>query len=518
MELELADNWTINGSSEVQDSVRVYGPEYAVTSVMIALFALVGIVGNVPILIVYSRRKEKKASNTFIKILAVLDLLVCTSVMPYSVMYEYHLVTSDIACRLFESLRHFAVMSSNVTLVAIALERYIAVCRIDVKLNVSKLNKGIGAIFAFGAITASPAAGIFSVVRPDEVENVPCLFPHELASGHFCHFTYTILGFNFVTAYQLGQMLIFFGVLLIIVTLYTIVYFVLMRKTKKRKQLTLTPRPSVAPPSSHQPQEKNRAKLKLSDVTLLTEADSNANRVSLVDSVPRKRIADCESLSTDDKPNEQKIQDDTQPNEQKNQDDTQPNEQKNQDDKQPNEQKNQDDKKPNEQKNQDDTPPAERPPLKKRSTVANFIINKRFSIASKVRFENSSFGRNSKASATTKTQTTSSTVPKDKGTHRRSYCHRRTAKMLFMCTVIYFISWIPFWFDIFGLTNSLILRYLFFLGNATNPLVYGIVNKRVRDSVWKLFGNCMTACCKKSSSVPPYTGNGSRSGTSSISP
>ena len=46
---------------------------------------------------------------------------------------------------------------------------------------------------------------------------------------------------------------------------------------------------------------------------------------------------------------------------------------------------------------------------------------------------------------------------------RIKYQHKRTAKMLFLCTVIYIVTWLPFWFDIFGLTDSLILRHLFFM-------------------------------------------------------
>jgi hypothetical protein len=69
---------------------------------------------------------------------------------------------------------------------------------------------------------------------------------------------------------------------------------------------------------------------------------------------------------------------------------------------------------------------------------------------------------------------------------RKLYIARGTAKMLFLCTVIYSLTWLPFWIDIFGITDNLVFRYLFFIGNATNPIVYGIVNDQIRREFQKL--------------------------------
>ena len=69
---------------------------------------------------------------------------------------------------------------------------------------------------------------------------------------------------------------------------------------------------------------------------------------------------------------------------------------------------------------------------------------------------------------------------------------KKTSTMLFICSVIFIVSWIPFWIDVFNLTSSLTFRYLFFIGHATNPIVYGIVNNEIRKGILQLF-----RCSKK---------------------
>lgn len=64
---------------------------------------------------------------------------------------------------------------------------------------------------------------------------------------------------------------------------------------------------------------------------------------------------------------------------------------------------------------------------------------------------------------------------------------RKTSIMLFVCSIIYILTWTPFWLDVFNVTQSLVLRYMFFIGHACNPVVYGIINNQVRSDVIKLF-------------------------------
>ncbi|KAK3085923.1 hypothetical protein FSP39_010735 [Pinctada imbricata] len=69
---------------------------------------------------------------------------------------------------------------------------------------------------------------------------------------------------------------------------------------------------------------------------------------------------------------------------------------------------------------------------------------------------------------------------------RGSLVQRKTSTMLFICTIIFLVSWIPFWIDVFNITNSRSFRYLFLTGHVTNPIVYGIVNTEIRKALLKI--------------------------------
>ncbi|KAK6195354.1 hypothetical protein SNE40_000804 [Patella caerulea] len=63
----------------------------------------------------------------------------------------------------------------------------------------------------------------------------------------------------------------------------------------------------------------------------------------------------------------------------------------------------------------------------------------------------------------------------------------KAGTMLFACTVIYVVTWIPFFIEVFSSVGGLSLRYVFLASHVTNPLVYSIFNKDVRNRVFRLF-------------------------------
>lgn len=354
--------------------------DYISFAVYIAIFSLLGNIGNIPVLIVYLHRREQTASNTFIMALAILDLTVCALIMPYTLVYELHLVYSDVICRIFEFVRHFTIFASNLTLVAIAGERYVAVCKITHKLSVQSVRQGLFFIFLLSCFAAGPSIGMFASVSPQEVQNVQCKFKHELTVGRFCHFTYSIFGETYAVIYQGILMLLFLSSLIIIVVFYIIIYSELWKRTKFRKR-ALSGRPKEGP-------EISEAQSSFCEQPLTTRPESNYSEVI--------RTYEFENDESD-------------------------------------------------------------------------VVIK----------EGPTMNNNAKIKA-----------KKPKAEKVRRVYHRRTAKMLFLCTVIYLITWLPFWVDIFGISNSLLLRYLFFIGNATNPIVYGIVNTQIRKEFKTLWSRC----------------------------
>ena len=394
--------------------------EYTILVVMVTGLALTGIIGNISVLIVYFRRRDDLVSNTFIKVLAFIDLVLCVFGMSYTIVYELHLVTSDIACRFGDFVIHVCVFASNITLVAIATERYIAVCQIGTKLNMSSINVGIWVIFILSAVLGAPAVGTFAVVQEAQVRDVKCRFPHKYSSGTFCHFTYSVMERSLVTAYQTLQLAIFLITALIIAVLYIIIYYVLWRKSSLRRRLNRAIADKLESISEEASVEQCRPVRCTGSLSQFQRTKSRANDEVSSEFIMDNFIERPDSYSGDSKRRQEHLNG-----------------------------------------------------LQSDSNGTNDRKVRR-----KIKFSVSAHSGRSE------------------NLKRKKYYHKRTAKMLFLCTVIYIVTWLPFFIDIFGFTDCLILRYLFFIGNATNPIVYGIVNEQVRRAFKKLLLDCIRNWCK----------------------
>ncbi|XP_060552853.1 muscarinic acetylcholine receptor M3-like [Ruditapes philippinarum] len=93
---------------------------------------LLGIVGNVHVLLVYLFRMKKATSHRiFIIALAILDLTSCLVSMPFIIADMFLRLTfnSSITCRIFRFLLYFFAGSSGFVLLPIAIDRYLKTCR-----------------------------------------------------------------------------------------------------------------------------------------------------------------------------------------------------------------------------------------------------------------------------------------------------------------------------------------------------------------------------------------------------
>ena len=395
------DNATTTDDKMDQEFVlsTALGIQVVAFMVMVSVCSVLGTLGNIPVLLVYCASNEKRTSSTFIKVLAVIDLVVCAVIMPYTIILELHLVTSDIICRIFEFLRHLSITASNLTLVAIAVERYMAVCLIGHRLTVHNVNQGMFVVVGISVVVAVPSMAMFAAVTKNEVKDVNCVFPHNFDDNvSFCHFTTSLLGPVLSRAYQTALMLFFVATFVVIVVLYSIVYSSLWRRAKRRSivqsfrievdasssgETLKKPRDSSLPES-----EQERRSPRINEELMLC-LGNEASECSSDEEVGRL-TASCELNGW----------------------------------------------------------AAKRDNAGLPASAASMRIRR--------------------------------------VTHCKMQVHRRTARMLFLCSVVFLITWLPFWMDVFNQTHNLCLRYLFFLGNASNPLVYGISNAQFRRSFVKL--------------------------------
>ena len=109
-------------------SERSRQPEFIIFCVYIAICWLVGVVGNLAVIVVYTRRKDKIAAHIFTIALAITDFLTCFAIMPFCTLQILHKLNYT-EYNIFMNTLIFGIMVSVFILLAISVDRYYAVCK-----------------------------------------------------------------------------------------------------------------------------------------------------------------------------------------------------------------------------------------------------------------------------------------------------------------------------------------------------------------------------------------------------
>ena len=99
-----------------------------VMTCVLSVSGLVGVIGNSIVIIMCLLYPSSQATQNFILAMAVSDLVVCSAIIPYRII-SYHVLITELSCKIFEGLTYCTVYFSGTVLIAVAFERYIAVCK-----------------------------------------------------------------------------------------------------------------------------------------------------------------------------------------------------------------------------------------------------------------------------------------------------------------------------------------------------------------------------------------------------
>ena len=158
------------------------------SSVVILMVALmvVGFIGNTIVLAVYRHRQNRTTAQIFIMYLAGTDLLACIVIHPYVIykLFNNYSQTWTAVCKMFEFTIHASLTISGVALLAIATDRYLAICRPIKFLDFHKhIYKIILATFAFGTFGSTPLL-LFYGSRSEEMR-----VDNHIFVGYKCDYT-----------------------------------------------------------------------------------------------------------------------------------------------------------------------------------------------------------------------------------------------------------------------------------------------------------------------------------------
>lgn len=97
---------------------------------LLICFCVFGLLGNIHVLYIYSKQYKKSNYRIFVLFLSILDVINCTIVAPLVVAYLFFPLTfpSDVFCKIFRTILYFMAISSTLSLVSIAIDRYRKIC------------------------------------------------------------------------------------------------------------------------------------------------------------------------------------------------------------------------------------------------------------------------------------------------------------------------------------------------------------------------------------------------------
>lgn len=97
---------------------------------LLICFSVFGLLGNIHVLYIYANQYKKSNYRIFVLFLAIIDVINCTIVAPLVITYLFFPLTfpSDAFCKTFRTILYFMAISSTLSLVAIAIDRYRKIC------------------------------------------------------------------------------------------------------------------------------------------------------------------------------------------------------------------------------------------------------------------------------------------------------------------------------------------------------------------------------------------------------
>lgn len=217
---------------------------------MLSVFSVMGTFGNGLVIYVYSKKRDKLTSNVFIMGLALTDFTTSLLIMPYTVVFTFleEKVLFDIPCKIFYFLVTSNVPLSAFIMVAIAVDRYLCICHPFLHLLTVPRAKIILLLqLVFAGILGLITALMHSVYAlPEELLDLDLEYPyHKNISFAECESVYTgtckhtsrVFSVEFNLFYQKVYSSFFLISLLLVFTLYIMIYrYVTSRRAKRQKQ------------------------------------------------------------------------------------------------------------------------------------------------------------------------------------------------------------------------------------------------------------------------------------------
>nr|XP_022290174.1 cholecystokinin receptor type A-like [Crassostrea virginica] len=248
MEVNTSDstgNYNTSGNVSMVGSLEDWNSEIATeripNTVVLCLYMVIGVTGNLLVILVYKSRRHMQTDNRyFILFLAELDLVAVVISVPYSLYLNFYFLFPKGAavCKIFAFLLQTGGVTSGIVLLYISIQRYKLVCR-PARRQITALHRKVmlGVNLAFGMLFSIPIAAFYDV---SEVYNA-----QRNVSGHECAIVKPTATHGVFYAIYNGLMLLAaIGILVTMAVLYSMILKAMRKRSatfkqreSKRKQL-----------------------------------------------------------------------------------------------------------------------------------------------------------------------------------------------------------------------------------------------------------------------------------------
>ncbi|KAK3084163.1 hypothetical protein FSP39_009286 [Pinctada imbricata] len=452
-------------------------------AIILSVLGGVGLAGNLLVLIVLLRTKVKQTSIYLMCMLAVVDLIACTIVIPGIIANEWHFkFYNDFFCKFWEFLRYFTIPTSAMILVAIALDRFYIICFSPRRFGKRSTAAIIAAIVLLGTGCGVPPVlgmGVYAQYGDDKVYVAYCIS------------NYMYITIDDLVIYWYVITAIFLFMIVSIVSLYSSIFVFVLKQNQKWNKINPLQLSSAAEMTqSHEEKvrrESEQSRRQANDKIFNTRASQDLIKVPHNPStawklepptkvcplgynnkpstssdpppendldIPPKRSADTftdlQLPGSTSKPTIIHIKERASCTE-----------------------------------DQISVVPRTSVSFLEDVTVSKDTSNKpTTSLAQKKRVQINDRRRSSTAKKPTSTKPAARRI------------HIKTTQVLFTVTIVYIISFLPTFLMSYNLIKLQKVVYLiYFFNNTANPIIYSFMNPKFRQEVKKLFG-CIKKCRK----------------------
>ena len=162
-------NWTTEPSREEPAVPRemTFTDDSLVSVVAYIVLFVISAIGNLTVFITLCRiRRRKSRVNLFILHLCIADLIVTLVMLPMEIGWHFTVAwkAGDVGCRIFMFFRTFGFYLSSFVLIAISLDRYLAIAH-PLSLNDAGKRGKLMLLFAwlFSSIASAPQVSLSSL-------------------------------------------------------------------------------------------------------------------------------------------------------------------------------------------------------------------------------------------------------------------------------------------------------------------------------------------------------------------